>query len=127
MEATEQTLGERINETLARLAKAAKAGNQHAARKIIADLLTSQVGPDLAAEHDSRLAAIGNDTSALCRYLGSIGEVKRDVEARLTRPVNEAERKAWEEGNRDRRTRVRAVELGMALRGEAKIRGWMSG
>jgi hypothetical protein len=113
-----------IEATLARLTKAAKSGDPAAARKVLRDLL-EQV-PETAAEscHRARLAEIGDDTVALCHYLGELDASPGEVAARIGHRMTGAEKAAYDAGALERRLEVRAIELHRARRG-GKVEPWM--
>lgn len=118
------TLDEQINDILAQIRAAAKAGNQVRLRRIIRDLVEESENPQLV--HQERLKTIGDDTVELCKYLGEIAVSETDVERKLGRDMNDNEKRAFAEGQLDRRIAANAVVVKTALRGgRATVLEWM--
>jgi len=120
-------LTEVVNSALVEIYKAAKANDLPKARKIIMGLLNRDPGFDPSAEHQARMVEIGDDTIALCRYLGELAQTPETIERRLGRQMNEKERRTWDEGKADRAIEVRAIELSRLRRGKAGPEHWMKG
>lgn len=103
-----------IDEAIARFTTAMKAGNFADARAVFRELLVSSAG---AETHAQRLAAIGEDTSALAYYLGELGIDQDDVRAYLDRKLTGPELARYRAGRVARLLLVRAIQLECARSG----------
>jgi hypothetical protein len=113
-----------VARALGRLGKAAKSQDPLAAQEIIKDLIRSQLELAASSEHRDRLSEIGDDTVALCRYMGELGAADAVVRRKLGRAMTEDERSAYVAGADARMLEARALELGQARRG-GKVLDWM--
>jgi len=115
---------ELVTDTIARIGKAAKAGDLQGTREIIADLVGRQPSESPIESHRARLEAIGSDTGAICRYLGELGIAVDVVTARIGHEMTSEEFGAYQGGRNERILEARALELAEARR-TGKVRDWM--
>jgi hypothetical protein len=116
-----------IDKALRDLGRAAKSQDANAARNVLRDLLETTLASSATSQHQQRLAEIGDDKVALCRYWGELGITKGEAERQLDIKIDSVseEARAMEKGTFDRRAEARAIELGEARSG-GKVLPWMT-
>lgn len=114
-----------IDRSIRRIVSATKAGDISGVRQVLRDLLETATAAAAAQVHQQRLAEIGDDSQALCRYYGELGITRQEAEKQTGRLLRLDEQEAMARGAFDRRAEARALELGQARQG-GKVLPWMT-
>ncbi len=114
-----------IDRAMVKIGEAATAGDRTKVKEILRNLLETATAAAAAQAHQQRLAEIGEDSQAICRYYGELGITHRETEDQLGRKLTEEEKDEMTKGAFDRRAEARALELGQARQG-GKVLPWMT-
>jgi len=109
-----------ITESLTRMAAQGSVPAANAALKLV----ESRRQASASDAHRARLEELSGDSLALAHYIGELGERFDTLEAMIGHELTTEELDALEDGARERRAEVRAIELSRARKG-GSIDKWM--